>query len=174
MKLIIRPETPADIQAIFDMNAMVFGQEGESRLIDNLRGTEWFIPELSLVAYAGEHLVGHILLTRLPIVGDDGGKYESLALAPMAVTTALHGLGIGGQLVRHALKEARALGFGSVIVLGHPEYYPRFGFVPASKFGIRTAYDVPDEVFMAQELTVGALAGKSGEVAYPQPFDEVS
>lgn len=174
MKLTIRPETPADQKAIFELNALVFGQEGESRLIDELRGTEWFIPELSIVAFAGEHLVGHILLTRLPLLGDDGKTYESLALAPMAVTTALHGLGIGGQMVRHALREARALGFGSVVVLGHAEYYPRFGFVPASKFGIRTAYEVPDDVFMAQELTPGALAGKAGQVSYPEPFEAVS
>lgn len=173
MKLEIRPETAADVPGIYELNEQAFGQENESRLIGALRTSEHFIPELSIVAYAGEYLVGHILLTRLLIKGDDGRSYPTLALAPMAVTTALHQMGIGGQLIHHALKEATALGFDSVIVLGHPEYYPRFGFVPASKFGIRTDYDVPDEVFMALELKPGALAGKAGLVVYPKEFDEV-
>lgn len=174
MKLLIRPETAADRKAIFELNALAFGRDAESRLIDRLRETPYYVPELSIVAYAGEYLVGYILLTRLPLRGDDGVTYGSLALAPMAVTPALHQMGIGGQLVRYGLEEARALGFGSVIVLGHPAYYPRFGFVPASRFGIRTDYDVPDETFLAQELHPGALAGKAGVVAYPAPFGEVS
>lgn len=173
MKLLIRPETAADRKAILELNALAFGQDGESRLIDRLRETVNYVPELSVVAYAGEYLVGYILLTRLPLRGDDGEMYESLALAPMAVTPALHQMGVGGQLVRYSLEQARALGFGSVIVLGHPKYYPRFGFVPASRFGIRTAYDVPDEAFMAQELAPGALAGKAGQVEYPAPFGEL-
>ncbi|WP_109697904.1 GNAT family N-acetyltransferase [Chitinophaga deserti] len=173
MKLHIRPETAAEFPAIYELNALAFGQDNESRLVDKLRDTPFFIPELSIVAYAGEYLVGYILLTRLPLKGDDGLTYETLALAPVSVTPALHQMGVGGQLIRHALKEASALGFDSVIVLGHPEYYPKFGFEKASGFGIRTSYEVPDEAFMAVELVPGALKGKAGQVAYPKAFEEV-
>lgn len=173
MKLDIRPETAAEIPAIYELHELAFGQDNESRLVNKLRDSEHFIPGLSVVAYAGEYLVGHILLTRLPLEGNDGQTYETLALAPMAVTPALHQMGIGGQLIRYALKTAADMGFESVIVLGHPEYYPRFGFTPASEFGIRTAYEVPDAAFMAIELAPGALAGKSGRVVYPKEFEEV-
>ncbi len=105
MKLNIRPETPADRQAIFEQNALAFGQDGESRLIDALRETEYYIPELSVVALADTHLVGHIMLTRLPLRGDDGKMYETLALAPMSVTTVLQQMGIGGQMIRYAIEK---------------------------------------------------------------------
>ncbi|MBO9152011.1 GNAT family N-acetyltransferase [Chitinophaga sp. GCM10012297] len=173
MKIIIQPETPEDRSAIYSINAAAFGQENESRLIDLLRDSEHFIPELSLVARADNGPVGHILFTRLIIAGTEGVKYPALALAPMAVLPSLQQSGIGSQLVREGLKRATELGYGSVIVLGHPQYYPKFGFAPASRWGIRTAYEVPDEVFMAIELEPGALEGRAGVVVYPDAFGAV-
>lgn len=173
MKVIISPETPQDQSAIYSINAAAFGQENESRLIDLLRGSEHFIPELSLVARADGGPVGHILFTKLKIAGPEGVTYPSLALAPMAVLPSLQQSGIGSQLVRTGLQRATELGYSSVIVLGHPRYYPKFGFAPASRWGITTAYEVPDEAFMAIELKPGALEGRAGAVVYPDAFGEV-
>lgn len=175
MKITIQPETPEDRSAIYSINAAAFGQENESRLIDLLRDSEHFIPELSLVARADNGPVGHILFTRLVIEGPEpeGVKYPTLALAPMAVLPSLQQSGIGSQLVREGLKRAVELGYGSVIVLGHPQYYPKFGFAPASRWGIRTTYEVPDEAFMAIELKPGALEGRAGTVVYPEAFGAV-
>ncbi len=169
----ITPEAPEDKSPVYSLNAAAFGQENESKLIDLLRASEHFIPELSLVARSESGAVGHILFTKLKIEGPDGAAYDTLALAPVAVLPSLQHLGIGSQLVREGLKRAAELGYSSVIVLGHAEYYPRFGFEPASKWGIRTGYDVPDEVFMAVELKPGALAGKAGLAAYPEEFGKV-
>jgi putative acetyltransferase len=91
----------------------------------------------------------------------------------MAVLPSLQQSGIGSQLVRTGLQRATELGYGSVIVLGHPRYYPKFGFAPASRWGITTAYEVPDEAFMAIELKPGALEGRAGAVVYPDAFGEV-
>ncbi|WP_244939846.1 GNAT family N-acetyltransferase [Chitinophaga barathri] len=169
----ITPETPEDKSAIYSLNAAAFEQENESRLIDLLRDSEHFIPGLSLVARADTGVVGHILFTKLTIAGPEGVIYNTLALAPMAVLPSLQQSGIGSQLIREGLKRAAELGYGSVIVLGHPKYYPKFGFVPASRWGIRTTYEVPDEAFMAIELKPGALEGRAGTVIYSREFDEV-
>lgn len=91
----------------------------------------------------------------------------------MAVSADFQKQGIGGQLIREGLKRAAALGFGSVIVLGHEHYYPKFGFEPASKWGIKAPFDVPDEVFMAIEIIPNALGNISGTVQYPKEFDSV-
>lgn len=173
MKIMITPETPEDKSSIYSLNAAAFGQENESKLIDLLRDSEHFIPALSLVARSESGAVGHILFTRLKIKGQEGVMYDTLALAPMAVLPALQHLGIGSQLVREGLKRAAELGYSSVIVLGHPGYYPKFGFLPASKWGIRTSYEVPGEAFMAIELKPGGLEGKTGLVVYSKEFDEV-
>ncbi|MGN7722604.1 GNAT family N-acetyltransferase [Chitinophaga sp. 22620] len=173
MKITITPEAPEDKSSVYSLNAAAFGQENESKLIDLLRNSEHFIPELSLVARSESGSVGHILFTKLEIAGPEGVTYGTLALAPMAVLPSLQHLGIGSQLLREGLKRAAEQGYSSVIVLGHPEYYPRFGFVPASKWGISTSYDVPDEAFMAIELKLGALEGKAGLVIYPKEFNEV-
>ena len=93
-----------------------------------------------------------------------------MGLAPMAVLPGRQRQGIGSELVRAGLDECRRLGFGAIVVLGHAEYYPRFGFVPASKFGLKSEYDVPDDVFMALELIPGALRGRAGTIRYHPTF----
>ena len=168
----IRPERPEDREAVFNVNRLAFGQENEARLVDALRQSSAFIPELSLVALDGSHVVGHILFTRIT-VGGGSQAHDALALAPMAVLPPFQKQGIGSALVRRGLEEARGLGHRVAIVVGHPDYYPRFGFVPAQPLGVLPPFEVPSEAFMALELQPRALRGIQGLVNYPPEFNEV-
>lgn len=172
MNLLIRPEQEKDYSRITEINDRAFGQPGEGKLVEKLRRSESFLPELSLVAEQESSLVGHILFSRIVIVSGSA-REPSIALAPMSVLPEWQKKGIGSQLVREGLRQAKELGHGSVIVLGHPEYYPRFDFQPASRWDIRPPFEAPDEAFLALELEPGALAGKSGVVEYPPEFQEV-
>ncbi|MCX2742070.1 GNAT family N-acetyltransferase [Pontibacter anaerobius] len=119
MQIEIRQEQPADRSEVYELNRAAFGQDNEARLVDLLRESKAFIPELSVVATAAGAVVGHILFTKISIVDDEGCEFESLALAPMAVKPALQRQGIGGQLVKYGLGKAKALGSSSMIVLSH-------------------------------------------------------
>ena len=170
--LTVRPETKIDHAAIHEVNALAFGREDESRLVDALRRSADFIPEVSLVAVRDGHVVGHILFT--PIVVETlHGAVSALALAPMAVRPEFQNQGIGSELVRKGLEECRRLGHKIIIVVGHPKYYPRFGFSPARAKGLELPFPAPDEAFMALELVPGALHGISGIVKYPPAFSEI-
>jgi putative acetyltransferase len=96
-----------------------------------------------------------------------------MGLAPMVVAPAHQCKGIGSTLIQEGLEQCRQLGVAAVVVLGHPKYYPRFGFSPSSEFGIDSEYDVPEEVFMVMELIPGALSGKTGTVKYHAVFNDV-
>ena len=126
---------------------------------------------MSLVAVRDDLIVGHILFTPVTIESE-GRELAALGLAPMAVLPEQQRQGIGSLLVNVGLNRCRKEGLACVVVLGHPEYYPRFGFVPASHYGIKCEYDVPDEVFMAIELEDGALDGRSGTARYQPEFNE--
>jgi predicted N-acetyltransferase YhbS len=165
---LIRAERPSDAAAIRAVLLEAFPGDGEAWLVDELRGTDAWIPELSLVAVASDAIVGHLLMTRARIEGAVPG--EALALAPMAVVPAWHHRGVGGRLVRRGLEEARRLGFGLVVVLGHATYYPRFGFRPARSQGIEAPFRVPDDVWMALDLGGGGLRGT---VVYAPPFAQL-
>ena len=136
-----------------------------------MRKSNVFVPELCLVAEINEEIVGHIMLTKL-LVKDWRKEYESLALAPVSVLPKYQSKGIGSKLIRQSLKISKEMGFKLVIVLGHDKYYPRFGFRPASKWGIKAPFDVPDESFMALELKDGSLDGITGTVVYSKEFFE--
>jgi len=168
--LTIRRERPEDINSIRYVNEQAFGQKDEAELIDKLRNRDTVT--LSLVSGWEEQVVGHILFSPVTVESENS-SFEAVALAPMAVLPAYQRNGIGSQLVRIGLEECRRLGYEIVVVLGHAAYYPRFGFVPASTYGIKCEYDVPDEVFMALELRKGALSGRSGVVKYQPEFNEV-
>lgn len=174
MNLLIRSETTADTSAIYQVNKLAFEQEGEARLVNLLRESEAFIPGLSLVAVLNNEIVGHILFSRIYIVSSAGNKVESIALAPVAVLPQYQQQGIGKLLIKRGLDEARTLSYESVIVLGHPEYYPKFGFAPAEKWNIKAPFDVPSGAFMALELVPGKLDNVSGVVEYAKEFQEVS
>lgn len=173
MNTIIRPEHPADISAIHEVNLLAFGQAEEAVLVDNLRNSDAFIPALSLVAVLDGQIVGHILFTKIKIKDDRGNAHDSLALAPMAVRPGFQNQGIGGQLIRYGLEQAKTQGHTSVIVLGHEHYYPKFGFIPAEKWNIRAPFEVASAAFMGIELTPGALENVSGMVAYAKAFEGV-
>ncbi len=168
----IRAESGADRDAIARVNEMAFARPNESRLVDALRESKHFIPELSLVACLGDEIVGHILFTHVT-VGRDSRARPALSLAPMSVVPGHQRQGIGSALIKAGLEEARRLGHSVVIVLGHVDFYPRFGFVPASRAGIKAPFRVHDEAFMVGELRAGALEGMRGEVAYPPEFSKV-
>lgn len=166
----IRPETPEDLPGIHRVNELAFGQPAEANLVDALRDEAR--PFLSLVAIQDGQVAGHICFTPVTIESEDG-SFTAMGLAPMAVLPDLQSQGIGSDLVRRGLEECRRMGHDVVVVLGHPEYYPRFGFLPASRKGLRSEYPVPDEVFMVAELSPGALAGRTGLVKYHPAFGKV-
>jgi putative acetyltransferase len=166
----VRPETPGDIPAIYDVNLRAFGQTAEAQLVDALRWDGDFIPELSLVAADGGRIVGHILFPPVTISSPEG-DIAALALAPMAVLPECQGRGIGALLVKEGLATCRRLGHRIVIVVGHPAYYPKFGFFPARERGIDVPFPVPDEALMVTALVEGALEGVHGTVRYPHAFD---
>src|SRR5690554_6411033 len=143
----------------------------EHFLVANLRKSDIFVPELSLVAELNGEIVGPILLTKL-IIDNGENDYESLALAPVSVLPEHQSKGIGSKLIYKSFKIAKEIGFKSVIVLGHDKYYPRFGFKPASTWGIKAPFDVPDKFFMALELEDGNLEDISGTVVYSKEFSE--
>lgn len=164
----IRRERPGDRAAVFAVNAAAFETELEARLVDALRGAAR--PLVSLVAERADELVGHILFTPVTVERNPGGL-AVMALGPMAVAPPCQRQGIGGELVRRGLDECRRAGAAVVVVLGHPEYYPRFGFEPAARHGLRFRSAELDPFFMAQALAPGALAGLGGEVRYHPEFD---
>jgi putative acetyltransferase len=171
MDIIIRKETIEDHQEIFAVNKQAFKQDDESRLIERIRAGKNFVSELSLVAVRYGKIVGHILFSKIIILGEQ--TTETLSLAPLAVLPAFQKKGIGGSLVRKGISVALGLGFPSVIVLGHSDYYPKFGFRKASGWHIKCPFEVPDEAFMAIELVEGALSGSSGTVEYSKEFDGI-
>lgn len=168
----VRPENQDDYAAIANVNRRAFDGESESKLIWKLRRSKEFSPELSLVACEKNRIVGHILFSPVTIEGA-GGAVPALSLAPMAVLPEFQRRGIGSLLVHEGLERAREAGYGAVIVIGHPEYYPRFGFSPAALFGLRSSFPVPDEAFMALELREGYLRDIHGTVVYPEAFASV-
>ena len=175
MNLTIRQEQDRDYEQVEQLIQSAFLKAehtdgDEHNLVARLREGEGFIPELSLAGFNNDVLVGHILFTPILIEGANDQKFHSLALAPVSVNPDWQHQGIGGQLILHGHEVAKTMGFGSVILLGHPDYYPRFGYQPASKFNIAAPFDVPDEAFMALELTPGSLSSASGVVRYPPEF----
>lgn len=165
----IRAERPEDIPGIRQVNRTAFETSAEADLVDALR--QQAQPLVSLVAIDGETIVGHILFS--PVTLSSQPAALVMGLAPMAVVPARQRQGIGSALVREGLEACRRLGFVAVVVLGHAEYYPRFGFTRASAFGLASEYSVPDDVFMALELTSGVLRGKPGTIRYHPAFANV-
>ncbi len=172
MALEIRPAAPEDYPDIYALTQKAFQQDFESMLIAKLRNKPNFIPELSLVAV--EHAIrkGYVLFSIIKIKATQQ-SYETLALAPLAVHPRYQNQGIGKKLVLSGLESAKNLGYQSVIVLGHPEYYSTLGFKKASLWQIHCPFEVPDEAFMAIELKENALQGKAGMVEYPPEFIEM-
>ncbi|MCX5858789.1 MAG: N-acetyltransferase [Proteobacteria bacterium] len=164
----IREERPEDIESIHRVNEQAFGQPVEANLVDFLRRAGQAVG--SLVALETDRVVGHVLFSPVTITGENSPE-KVLGLAPMAVLPELQKTGVGTLLVKTGLDQCRHLGYRAVVVLGHPDYYPRFGFVPASRFGLKCEYDAPDEAFMALELEPGALGNRGGTVKFHPEFN---
>lgn len=165
----IRQENQADYAAVYEVVKEAFAAAEhsggtEQELVTALRKSASFIPELSLVAVDGEKIVGHILFTRARV-----GKDIELALAPLSVAPGCQRKGIGMALMEEGHRIAKSLGYGYSIVLGHPGYYPKAGYVPASVYGISASFDVPDENFMALKLN-GQAKRIEGCIQYDAAF----
>ena len=168
----IRPEAPRDQEGIRHVNMMAFGREEEADIVDAIRASPGFVPELSLVAEQEGQIVGHVMFSMIEVVGESRST-RTLGLAPLAVLPSHQRQGVGSQLTTHGLARARELGFRSVIVLGHPDYYPRFGFLPAASFEIRPPWGEPSPALMVLPLVPGGLDGVRGTVKYPPAFGDV-
>lgn len=165
----VRPERPQDVEAIGRINEQAFETPAEAHLVDRLRARGKLV--VSLVAQAGDQVVGHIAFSPVGIASRP--DLRGVGLGPMAVLPAMQRRGIGSALVRAGLDRCRDMGYDYAVVVGHPDYYPRFGFIPASQFGIRSTWELPEGVFMALELRAQALAGSGGLATYEPEFDEV-
>jgi putative acetyltransferase len=171
-----RPERPDDIDAITRVTAAAFGREDEARIVTRTRDSDNFVPALSLVADEDGQIVGHVMVSYadlMPHPSGWGGESEPrriLLLGPISVEPSRQGDGIGGALMRSAIDAADAMGEPAIVLLGHPTYYPRFGFESARALGIEPPDDrIPDGPWMARKLS-RYDASFRGRVIYPPPF----
>ena len=166
----VRPERPGDAASIRRVNQEAFGRPAEADLVDALRAHGRV--SLSLVAERDGAIVGHILFS--PVRIDLGRESQAaLGLAPMAVLPAHQRAGIGSLLGRTGLAECRRAGHGCIVVLGHPEYYQRFGFVPASRYGLAWEHPAPDDAFMVLPLRANGIPAGGGLVRYAPEFGQI-
>ena len=168
MRTVIRPETAEDREAIWKVNRSAFDSDAEANLVDALRNGGFV--EVSLVAEVDEHIVGQILFSRVTII-TKVGMVDAVSLAPMAVLPDHQRQGIGSKLVLAGLEACRAKGDKIVVVLGHPEFYPRFGFSAELARPLESPFGGGD-AWMALELAPGALEGVEGRVEFSPPFSE--
>lgn len=163
----LRPESPADFRAVEELTRNAFWNHhapgcDEHYLAHILRESSDFVPELDYVAVHDGKVVGNIMYTRAKIVLDRGGEREVLCFGPLAVDPAFRGQGVGGALIERTKTLARELGYGAILIFGDPEYYSRFGFVPAERYGVGTSWGVYIISLQALELQPGALEDCEG------------
>jgi putative acetyltransferase len=167
----IRDEQPGDEPAIVAVNLTAFGGPAEAALVDALRGAGAAVVSLVAEDEDGE-IVGHVLFSEVTLE-PPRPVADTIALAPVAVRPRLQGGGIGAALIEEGLRRCAKLGYGAAVLLGHPSYYPRFGFLPAHRFGLRCEFPSPPEAFMALELAPGGLDGEPALVRYHPAFSAV-
>ncbi|MDK8180817.1 N-acetyltransferase [Paenibacillus sp. UMB4589-SE434] len=170
MSIVIRQESIEDIDEVFYVVRKAFekadySDHDEHHLVNRLRKSDMFIPALSLVAVDEDRIVGYILFTEIKV-----GDHILVALAPVAVLPELQKKSIGKLLIMEGHQLASRLGYKGSIVMGHEQYYPKFGYQKASQYQIKAPFEVPDECFMAIELTEGGLSGVHGVVEYAKEF----
>ncbi len=166
----IRLEEPRDIPQIYIVNQLAFGQPGEANLVNALRDSNALT--LSMVAESDGEIIGHIACSPVTIESESS-NFDALGLGPMAVLPGRQRTGIGSQLMEASLKECEKSRYGLIVVLGHPDFYPRFGFTSASQHEITWEGEAPDEAFMVRELKKGALPKVRGIVKYRPEFSAV-
>ena len=170
LDILIRQEREADFDSVYEVvrsafKTMEMASGDEQDLVNRLRKSPAFIPELSLVAELDGQIIGHIMFTKMKI-----GVHPALALAPVAVLPEYQKQGIGAKLIVEGHRIARELGHNAIILVGHADYYPRFGYTPAGKRNIQAPFEVPEEAFMVLELREGGLKGVSGMVEFAPEF----
>ena len=170
--MIIRQESEKDQESVYEVVKSAFAtleisNHDEQDLVNRLRKSACFVPELSLVAEEDGEIVGYILFTEMK-----AGNTILLALAPLAVRPDRQNQKIGSRLVEAGHKIARERGYKGCIVVGHADYYPKLGYQPASKYGITAPFEVPDDNFMAIEFLTGSLNDVSGTIEYAKEFFE--
>jgi predicted N-acetyltransferase YhbS len=168
--MIIRREKPEEFSRIYALVKTAFqtakvADGKEQDFVSQLRAGGSYIPELALVAEEDGSLIGHIMLTRI-YIADNGKKFESLLLAPVSVALEYRNQGVGSDMIKEGFKLAKEMGYTSVLLVGDPAYYHRFGFQTSVNFGIRNANNFPDQYVLACELVPGALSGISGTVDF--------
>ncbi|MFM7363314.1 MAG: GNAT family N-acetyltransferase [Cuspidothrix sp.] len=166
----VRPETPSDYSSITEVNIKAFGIENEAKLIEKIRSSPRYIPELSLVAEIDNKIFGYILFSYIDLVNIQ--TLPVLGLAPLAVLPEYQNQGIGSILVETGLEIANQKKEALVVVLGHPEYYHRFGFQTSINYQIQSPFDVPEDVFMVKPLA-NYQEKYQGKILYPPAFSEV-
>ena len=164
----IRPEHPGDVAAIRHINERAFGSSGEADLVDKLRAANKAV--VSLVAQRDHQVVGHILFSPITVTSAPGA-FRGVGLAPVSVLPEFQNMGIGSRLVREGLAACQQAGYDVAVVLGHVDYYPRFGFARARDYGLDNEYEAGD-AFMVLELRSGALKGIRGLVKFAPEFQE--
>lgn len=168
----IRTERISDYEEVFQLNYLAFqNREDESRLVERIRLSDQFILELSLIAEENHHIVGHVIFSKAEVV-DEENSHEVIVLAPIAVMPSHQKRGVGSKLIQEGLKRCAELGYEFVFLIGHPTYYPKFGFKPAKNYGFELKqFRVPDEVFMFCDLKEGTATQQiKGELVYPKSF----
>ena len=174
MKIELRTETLKDYLVVETVVKAAFkdleiSDQTEHLLVQRLRKSSSFIPELSIVAESEGTIIGHILLTKA-LIRNDQKTVESLALAPISVRPEYQKMGVGSKLILEAHKRAQSLGYTSITVVGHEDYYPRFGYEQIKTYGIQLPFSTPDENCMVVQLVPEALKGISGMFEYPKEF----
>ena len=168
--MIIRRETASDFDEIYNLVKIAFqtakvSNGKEQDFVNELRGSQNYIPELALVAQKNEILIGHIMLTR-KMITTNNSDFEMLYLAPVSVVLEHRNKGVGSKLINESFKIAKQLGYNSVILVGDPAYYSRFGFATSKNFGITSAQNIPAEYVLACELIPNTLKGIEGTVSF--------
>lgn len=168
-RLVIRTETPQDYDAVYHLVKEAFAtaehSDGhEQDLVEKLRKSTGFVPELSIIAVLNDQIAGHIMFTEIKV-----GHSIQLALAPLSVLPEYQRQGIGARLIAEGHKRAKKLGYEYSVLIGHPSYYPKFGYVDAAKFGILAPFELPKGVFMAYKLQPEARMINT-KVIYPEEF----
>lgn len=171
MDIKIRTERQNDYKEIKKINDLAFGQENEGKMIESLRKTLDYNASLSLVAEIKNKIVGHILFYPVKIKNEKE-EYIVLSLAPLAVHPQYQNKGVGSKLVKRGIKSAKETNFDIILVVGHPKYYPRFGFKPASNWKIKLPIDAPDDAVLVLELKDNSLNNCSGIVEFPKEYYE--
>jgi putative acetyltransferase len=169
----IKEADKSDLKAVLYVEKVAFGYEKEAELVNDLLGDPTAKPIISLLAFDDDEPVGHILLTKVILEGDTSG-ISAMILAPLAVIPEAQNKGVGGALIREALRQAAQQNIGLVFVLGHPDYYPRHGFRPAGHLGLDAPYPIPPEnagAWMVMELRPGLIDSAHGVVKCAATLD---